>query len=207
MDEKPNKGIIRHIPNALTVGRLALTLIFLGMILYAPTMGQDKPAAFLTGAFVLFVVAGLTDIVDGHIARKFNVTSQFGRTVDPLADKILVCGTFFCFAIVAQPRLAAFDWSEGTLHLIRWGTAIVLFAREVVVQTLRHIAESHGVNFGAVVYGKIKMFLQSFGIGTVIIGWAFVSRPWGDWFTLVTYVLMVLMTVISGIQALRRPLR
>jgi CDP-diacylglycerol--glycerol-3-phosphate 3-phosphatidyltransferase len=207
MDEKPNKGIIRHIPNALTVGRLVLTLIFLGMILYAPTMGQDKPAAFLTGAFVLFVVAGLTDIVDGHIARKFNVTSQFGRTVDPLADKILVCGTFFCFAIVAQPRLAAFDWSEGTLHLIRWGTAIVLFAREVVVQTLRHIAESHGVNFGAVVYGKIKMFLQSFGIGTVIIGWAFVSRPWGDWFTLVTYVLMVLMTVISGIQALRRPLR
>ena len=207
MDEKPNKGIIRHIPNALTVGRLALTLIFLGMILYAPTMGQDKPAAFLTGAFVLFVVAGLTDIVDGHIARKFNVTSRFGRTVDPLADKILVCGTFFCFAIVAQPRLAAFDWSEGTLHMIRWGTAIVLFAREVVVQTLRHIAESHGVNFGAVVYGKIKMFLQSFGIGTVIIGWAFVSRPWGDWFTLATYVLMVLMTVISGIQALRRPLR
>jgi CDP-diacylglycerol--glycerol-3-phosphate 3-phosphatidyltransferase len=207
MDEKQNKGIIRHIPNALTVGRLVLTLIFLGMILYAPRTGQDKPAAFLTGAFVLFVVAGLTDIVDGHLARKFNVTSQFGRMVDPLADKILVCGAFFCFAIVAQPRLANFGGSETALHLIRWGTAIILFAREIVVQTLRHIAESHGVNFGAVVYGKIKMFLQSFGIGTVIIGWAFVSRPWGDWFTLVTYVLMVAMTIVSGVQALRRAIR
>ena len=140
MDEKPNKGMIRHIPNALTVGRLVLALIFLGMILYAPTLEQDKPAAFLMGAFVLFVVAGLTDIVDGHIARKFNVTSQFGRTVDPLADKILVCGAFFCFAVVAQPRLTNFGWSDATLHLIRWGTAVVLFAREIIVQTLRHIA-------------------------------------------------------------------
>lgn len=207
MDEKPNKGIIRHIPNALTVGRLVLTLIFLGMVLYAPQTGQDKPAAFLTVAFVLFVVAGLTDIVDGYLARKFDVTSQFGRTVDPLADKILVCGAFFCFALVAQPRLAHFGWSDTTLHLIRWGTAIILFAREVVVQTLRQIAESRGVNFGAVVYGKIKMFLQSFGIGTVLVGWAFVERPWGDWFTLVTYILMVLMTILSGVHALRRAMR
>jgi len=204
MDNKPEKGIIRHIPNALTVGRLFLTLIFLGMILYAPKLEQDKPAAFLMGAFILFVVAGLTDIVDGYLARKYEVTSRFGRTVDPLADKILVCGTFFCFAMVAQPRLAGFGFSETTLHVIRWGTAVILFAREVAVQTLRHIAESHGVNFGAVVYGKIKMFLQSFGIGTVLIGWAFVSRPWGDWFTLVTYFLMVVATVLSGIQALRR---
>lgn len=207
MDKKPNKGIIRHIPNALTVGRLVLTLIFLGMVLYAPRTGQDKPAGFLTAAFVLFVVAGLTDIVDGHLARKFDVTSQFGRTVDPLADKILVCGAFFCFALVAQPRLANFGWSDITLHLIRWGTAVILFAREIVVQTLRQIAEARGVNFGAVVYGKIKMFLQSFGIGTVLIGWAFVSREWGDWFTLVTYFLMVLMTILSGVHALRRAMR
>ena len=206
-DNKPAKGIIRHIPNALTVGRLVLTLIFLGMILYAPTLEQDKPAAFLTWAFVLFVITALTDIVDGHLARKFNVTSQFGRTVDPLADKILVCGTFFCFAIVAQPRLASFGLSDMTLHVIRWATAVVLFAREVVVQTLRHVAESKGVNFGAVVYGKIKMFLQSFGIGTVLIGWAFVSRPWGDWFTLGVYILMVTVTILSGVQALRRAMQ
>ena len=207
MNENSDKGIIRYVPNALTVGRLVLTLIFLGMILHAPTLEQDKPASFLMGAFVLFVIAGLTDIVDGHIARKYEVTSRFGRTVDPLADKILVCGAFFCFAMIAQPRWANFGWSETTLHLIRWGTAVTLFAREILVQTIRQIAEARGVNFGAVVYGKIKMFLQSFGIGTVLVGWAFVSRPWGDWFTLVTYVLMVAMTILSGVQALRRAMR
>jgi CDP-diacylglycerol--glycerol-3-phosphate 3-phosphatidyltransferase len=207
MDKKPKTGIIRHIPNALTVGRLVLTLIFLGMVLYAPHLEDDKPAAFLMAAFTLFVVAGITDIVDGHLARKFNVTSQFGRTVDPLADKILICGAFFAFAFVKEPRLANFDLSETTLHLIRWGTAVILFAREIVVQTMRHIAESHGVNFGAVIYGKIKMFLQSFCLGTVVVGWAFVSRPWGDWFTLAAYVLMVAITIISGIQALKRPIR
>ncbi len=207
MDKKDNKGIIRHIPNALTVGRLALTAVFLGMVLYAPTLEQDKPAGFLTAAFVLFVITGLTDIVDGHIARKYEVTSQFGRTVDPLADKFLVCGAFICLAIVGQPKLSHFGWSDSTLHLFRWGTAFVLLAREVVVQTLRQIAESRGIAFGAVVSGKIKMFLQSFGIGTVIIGWAFVSRVWGDWFTLATYILMVAMTIISGIEALRRPVR
>lgn len=205
MDKKDKKGIIRHIPNALTVGRLVLTAVFLGMILYAPTLEQDKPAGFLTAAFVLFVVTGLTDIVDGHLARKYEVTSQFGRMVDPLADKFLVCGAFVCFAIVAQPRLTHFGWPETTLHVFRWGTAFVLLAREVVVQTLRQIAESRGIAFGAVASGKIKMFLQSFGIGTVVIGWAFVSRAWGDWFTLVVYILMAAMTIISGIEALRRP--
>jgi len=207
MDKKSNRGIIRHIPNALTVGRLALTAIFLGMILYAPKLEQDKPAGFLTAAFVLFVITGLTDIVDGYIARKYEVISRFGRTVDPLADKFLVCGAFVCFAIVAKPTLAHFGWSDTTLHLFRWGTAFMLLAREVVVQTLRQIAESRGVAFGAVVSGKIKMFLQSFGIGTVIIGWAFVSRAWGDWFTLVVYLLMAAMTIISGLEALRRPVR
>ncbi|NLK41133.1 MAG: hypothetical protein GX298_03655, partial [Planctomycetes bacterium] len=126
------------------------------------------------------------------------------RMVDPLADKILVCGAFLCFAIVGQPRLATLGFSEMTLALIRWGTAFILLAREVLVQTIRQLAEAHGINFGAVIYGKIKMFLQSFGIGTVLIGWAFVSRPWGDWFTLVTYLLMVLATVLSGLQALCR---
>lgn len=206
MDKKQNKGIVRYIPNALTVGRLVLTVVFLAMVLYSPHLNDEKPAAFLTIAFVLFVITGLTDIVDGHIARKFEVTSQFGRTVDPLADKFLVCGAFFCFAFIAQPKLATFGWSDTTLHLLRWGTAVILFAREIIVQTLRQIAESRGVNFGAVISGKIKMFTQSFGIGTVLIGWAFVTRAWGDWFTLVTYLVMIVMTVYSGVEAVRRPI-
>lgn len=207
MIKKSNKGIIKHIPNTLTVGRLVLTAIFLGMILNAPRTGQDKPAKLLLGAFILFVITGLTDIVDGYLARRFQVTSQFGRTVDPLADKFLVCGAFFCFAWVGQPLMRCFEFSLRTLSMIHWATAIIIFAREVIVQTLRHIAESRGVQFGAIWSGKLKMFLQSFGIGTVLIGWAYVQRPWGDWFTFITYVMMILITIVSGIQSLTRRIK
>jgi CDP-diacylglycerol--glycerol-3-phosphate 3-phosphatidyltransferase len=207
MEIQENKRIIRHIPNALTVGRLFLTVIFLGLIFCAARTGRDKPADLLLGAFILFVITGLTDIVDGYIARRFEVTSKFGRTVDPLADKFLVCGAFFCFALVQQPRMTTLGLSEGTMDIIRWGTAIILFAREIIVQTLRQIAESRGVQFGAIWSGKLKMFLQSFGIGTVLIGWAYVTRPWGDWLTLVVYILMVAITVFSGIQSLTRRIR
>jgi phosphatidylglycerophosphate synthase len=127
--------------------------------------------------------------------------------MDPLADKFLVCGAFICFAIVGQPRLANFNLPEWLLQTIHWGTAAILLLREVVVQTLRHIAESRGVQFGAVWSGKLKMFLQSFGIGTVFIGWAFVSRPWGDWFTIITYLLLAVFTVYSGIESLKRPIK
>ena len=207
MTKNGNKSIMKHIPNALTVGRLVLTVILLGLIIYAPKTGEPKPANLLLGAFILFVVTGLTDIVDGYLARKFEVTSKFGRTVDPLADKFLVCGTFFCFAWVGQPLMQCFGFSEMTLDIIRWGTAIIIFAREVIVQTIRHIAESRGVQFSATWSGKLKMFLQSFGIGTVIIGWAYVKNPWGDWFTLITYALMVAATILSGIQSLTRRIK
>jgi CDP-diacylglycerol--glycerol-3-phosphate 3-phosphatidyltransferase len=207
MTGSKQNNIIRHIPNILTVARLVMTAVILGMILYAPTLGQEKPAGILLAAFVLFVIAGLTDIVDGYIARQCNATSKFGRMVDPLADKFLVCGAFLCFAIVGQPIFANFNFPEWLLHTIQWGTAAILLLREVVVQTLRQIAEARGINFGAVVWGKIKMFLQSFGIGTVLIGWAYVSRPWGDWFTLVVYILMAFFTVYSGIKALKRPIK
>lgn len=203
---KNDRRIVRYIPNALTLARLVMTVVFLVMILLAPRYGP-KPWFFLTIGFSLFVIAGLTDIVDGIVARGFNVTSKLGRTLDPLADKVLVCGAFVCFAIVAQPKLANFQFSELTLGIIRWSMAAILTAREILVQTLRQVAESRGVNFGAVWSGKLKMFVQSFGIGTVVIGWAFVSRPWGDWFTIITFAIMAIVTILSGIQALQRPIK
>lgn len=208
--ENQNKWV-RQIPNALTVLRVVLTLIFLGMILYAPQHGQEKPASFLMAAFVLFVVAGVTDVLDGPIARHYGVTSKFGRVVDPLADKVLVCGAFICFAWIGQPKLANLVGPPHNLgpafgETVRWGTVAILILREVWVTIRRHVAEAHGVAFGAVIYGKLKMFVQSFGIGTVMIGWAFVSREWGDWFTLVTFALMIALTIFSGIQSMLRPI-
>ncbi len=193
--------MIRFVPNILTLTRLGMTVVFLIMILYSP--GVKSRALFLDIAFVLFVVAGLTDIVDGIVARRYNVTSKFGRMVDPLADKVLVCGAFICFAIIHEPEL--FGWSAAALTVMHWLVAAILIAREAYVTALRHIAEARGINFAATKSGKIKMFLQSFAIGTVIIKMGHVgSAAWGYWFTSVVFIAMLAATVVSGVLATRR---
>jgi CDP-diacylglycerol--glycerol-3-phosphate 3-phosphatidyltransferase len=193
--------MIKFIPNILTFARFALTFIFLGMILYSPSV--TNKALFLDIGFVLFVIAELTDIIDGKIARKFNVRSKLGRMTDPLADKILVCGAFVCFAIIGEPRL--FNLGRGVLAAIHWSVAGILILREAYVTLIRHITEARGLVFPAVATGKVKGVLQAFAIGTVIIKIAHVqTATWGYWFTTVTFLLMLTFTVISGFAATRR---
>lgn len=190
----------KFIPNILTFGRLILTIIFLIMILYSP-YAADR-FCLLNTAFALFIIAGLTDIVDGAIARRLNITSKLGRMMDPLVDKVLVCGAFVCFAIIGEPKL--FNLSDVALKIILWLVAGILILREAYVTILRHIAEARGVNFAAVASGKIKMFLQSVAIGIVIVKMTYVrTATWGHWFTAVTFVVMLIVTVISGLSATR----
>ena len=205
MNAGKKHNLISLIPNGLTLGRLVLTVIFLAMVLYAPRLEQEEISDYLLVAFIIFVVAGLTDIVDGKVARLFDVASKFGRIVDPLADKILVCGAFVCFAIVGEPRLDNFNIAPAALVIIRWVVAGILIGREIFVTVLRQLAEARGISFAATASGKLKMFLQSFAIGTVVIKWAYVTRAWGDWFAVVTFLLMVASTIISGVRSLNRP--
>lgn len=195
--------MLKQLPNILTMGRFVLTVIFLLMVLWSPGISEQQYSLFIDIAFVLFVVAGLTDMVDGPVARKLGVTSKFGRMVDPLADKVLVCGAFICFAIIGQPKL--FDLTNPALAIIQWSFAAVIILREVYVTVLRHIAESRGVNFAAVFSGKLKMFLQSFAIGTVLVKMAHVKNAtWGNWFTIAVYIATAAVTVISGLRATHR---
>jgi len=93
--------MVKQIPNILTFGRLILTIVFLLMILLSPRFyaeGELPFPGFLDIALIIFIIAGLTDVIDGPIARKLNVASKFGRMLDPLVDKVLVCGAFICFA-------------------------------------------------------------------------------------------------------------
>jgi len=193
--------MLRLVPNILTFSRLVLTIVFLIMILYSPHV--SNASFFLDIAFIIFVVAGLSDIVDGIVARRFDVTSKFGRMIDPLADKILVCGAFICFALIGQPKL--FGFGPKMLAAIHWFVAGVLILREAYVTVLRHIAEARGVNFAATLSGKVKMFIQSFAIGTVVVKMAHVqTAAWGNWFTIITFALMLIVTVVSGLRATQR---
>jgi CDP-diacylglycerol---glycerol-3-phosphate 3-phosphatidyltransferase len=193
--------MLKLIPNILTFGRLVLTILFLGMLLYIP-QARDKNFTF-DAAFAVFVIAGITDIIDGPVARKLNVTSKLGRMLDPLADKILVCGAFISFAFIREPSL--FTIPETYMSVIRWGIVAILIGREGYVTILRHAAEAKGIDFRAVASGKIKMFLQSFAIGTVIIKSAHVqTATWANWFTTVTFLIMLTVTIVSGYSATRR---
>ncbi len=193
--------MLRFIPNILTFGRLALTIVFLIMILYSPQ--AENKTFFLHITFIVFVIAGVTDFIDGIVARKFNVASKFGRMIDPLVDKILVCGAFICFALIGEPRLFGFE--RETLAVIHWSVAGILILREVYVTTLRHIAEARGINFAATFSGKAKMIIQCFAIGTVVIKMTHVqTATWGYWFTTITFITMLIVTIISGLRATQR---
>jgi CDP-diacylglycerol--glycerol-3-phosphate 3-phosphatidyltransferase len=195
--------MIKQLPNILTFGRAVLTIVFLGMVLYSPAVAAGSRPLFLDIAFVIFVVAGLTDMVDGHIARKLNVASKFGRMLDPFVDKLLICGAFICFAVIDEPKL--FDFSPWALDLIQWSVAGIITAREVFVTVLRHIAEARGVNFAATIAGKIKMLVQSFAIGTLTIRAANVQgATWGYWFTTITLLITLIVTVVSAYSAISR---
>ena len=148
--------MIKQIPNILTFSRLVLTLVVLVMILYAPQYYADGKVpfpGFLDIAFILFVISGLTDIFDGMAARRLKVASKFGRMLDPLVDKILVCGAFICFALIGEPKL--FNLDHTSLLIIHWLVAAILIAREAYVTILRHIAEAKGINFAAKIVWQV----------------------------------------------------
>jgi CDP-diacylglycerol---glycerol-3-phosphate 3-phosphatidyltransferase len=194
--------MLKQIANILTFCRLILTVLFLIMVLYSPY--AKNQIGLLDISFIIFVIAGLTDIIDGPIARKLNVASKFGRMLDPLVDKVLICGTFICFAIIGQPE-NLFNFSALTMHIIRCSIAAILMLREGYVTILRHAAEAKGIDFRAVASGKIKMFIQSFAIGTVLVKAAHVqTATWGNWFTIITFAVMLAATIISGFTATRR---
>jgi CDP-diacylglycerol--glycerol-3-phosphate 3-phosphatidyltransferase len=194
--------MLKQIANILTLCRLLLTILFLVMLFYLPYVADKR--ALIDTAFVIFVIAGLTDIIDGPVARRLNVASKFGRMLDPFVDKVLVCGAFVCFAIVGEPEFL-FNFSETALGIIRWSVATILIIREGYVTILRHIMEARGIDFRAVASGKIKMLIQSFAVGTVLVKSAHVqTATWGHWFTTITFAVMLAVTIISGITATRR---
>jgi CDP-diacylglycerol--glycerol-3-phosphate 3-phosphatidyltransferase len=142
-------------------------------------------------------------VIDGPVARKFNLTTKFGRILDPLIDKIFVCGSFVCFVIIGEPKL--FNFTPAVMAAIQWSTAGIIILREIYVTALRHIAEARGINFAATFSGKIKMFIQTFAIGTLVIKIAHVqTATWGYWFTTITLAITLAVTVVSGLRATQR---
>lgn len=131
-----------NLPNKLTIIRVILVPVTMALIL----------AGHFYAALAVFVVASLTDFLDGYLARKNNLVTSFGKIMDPLADKILVFGALLCFL---------------ELGFINSWSVIVILAREFFVTGMRVVAVSKGNVIAASMWGKIKTNVQLFA---VIIG-------------------------------------
>lgn len=194
----------RQLPNSLTMLRLLLAAIFFIVLNQYRYPGAEDGGsdAFLWISLVLFIFAAATDWLDGYLARRWQVESQFGRIMDPFCDKVLVIGAF---VYLAGPRFvipskaaegALFNMATG---IYPWMVTIIL-ARELLVTAIRAEMEGGGGKFGANVFGKAKMILQSVTIPLVmvIVWYDPVAHVWAGWVRDVLVYATVLVTIFSA---------
>lgn len=129
-----------NLPNKLTILRVLLIPFFVLFLL--TDLGGDYGKYY---ALAIFIIASLTDLLDGKIARKYNLITNFGKFMDPLADKLLVCSAMIC--LVEMKRLAA------------W-IVIIIIAREFIISGFRLVASDNGVVIAASYWGKFKTTFQ-----------------------------------------------
>jgi CDP-diacylglycerol--glycerol-3-phosphate 3-phosphatidyltransferase len=173
------------IPNLLTLARLPLAVVLYVCMTYE---------AWWLGLAV-FVVAAITDGLDGWLARRWDQTSAFGRSFDPLTDKVLVCGAFIF--LIPVPAAGVFPWM-----------VTVVIGRELLITGLRGYLEQQGLVFGADQLGKLKMVLQC----AVLIGLLLAlplnhTWPWLDAVNQVLLWVMLAVTVLSGVQYVVKAMR
>lgn len=165
-----------NLPNKLTMFRVILIPVFVLFMLVDITL-YDKWIAL-----AIFIIASLTDLLDGKIARKYNLVTNFGKFMDPLADKLLVCSALIC--LVALNKIPA--WM-----------VIVIIAREFIISGFRLIAADNGVVIAASYWGKFKTTFQMVMICLMIADIAAISV-----LTAVVMWVAVVLTVVSLIDYL-----
>jgi len=185
------------LPNKLTVSRFVLTVVFLVVVFWEFPYNE-------TVALAVFVAAGITDWMDGAIARSRNLITNFGILMDPLADKILTCSAFIAFV--------------GHGYMPAW-MVVIIVARELAITGLRLLAANKQVVLAAEGFGKHKTISQVTSIisilvfvsyeqwgpiGKAIFGFAVFGAPWVAGFKTVSLWLTMLLTLVSGVLYLWR---
>ena len=138
-----------NLPNKLTLFRVVLIPFFVFFLLAPYFEGYGNYIAV-----AIFIVASLTDLLDGHIARKHNLVTNFGKFMDPLADKLLVCSAMICLV---------------QLELIPAWVVIIIIAREFIISGFRLVASDNGVVIAASYWGKFKTAFQMLTVIVLIL--------------------------------------
>lgn len=166
-----------NLPNKLTILRVVLIVPFV-LCMLVPGLGNGGMYA----AVAIFIIASLTDLFDGKIARKYNLVTNFGKFMDPLADKLLVAAALIC--LTANGRLAA------------W-ISIIIISREFIISGFRLVASDNGVVIAASYWGKFKTTFQMVMVCLMIANM--------DALSLLTQIVMwiaVVLTIVSLVDYL-----
>lgn len=138
-----------NLPNKLTTLRVIMIPFFVAALLYDG--GANQNMRYVAAA--LFIIASLTDMLDGKIARKYNLVTNFGKFMDPLADKLLVCSALICMIELNE--------------LPAW-MVIIIISREFIISGFRLVASDNGVVIAASYWGKFKTTFQMIGVVLLI---------------------------------------
>jgi len=192
----------RHIPNALTLVRLLGAGVFIALLaMWHP--GETNSMLLICA--VVFVLAVITDALDGYLARKWDAVSMFGRVMDPLADKVIVLGGF---VMLASP---SFEIDGEIISGVQSWMVVVIIARELLVTAIRSVMEARGVNFSASLSGKLKMILQSIAIPLILLfAWLHLRSGGESWHLRANLGIawaIVVVTVISGLPYMARAIK
>lgn len=185
------KNTIWNVPNILSLVRVALVPAFVASLLFMRNIeiwGLVIPA-------IIYALTALTDMLDGKIARKYGLVTNFGKFIDPLADKFMVIGSML--AILANMFISG-EVTEGLVFI--WLVLIILF-RELAVTSLRLVVAGSGkkIDLAANMFGKLKTVSQM--VGTVVIILEPLVFPFSAQSHIVAYVFMAIMaftTIASG---------
>ena len=186
------EGIFAYWPNRITMMRFVGSFVlFLVLDLGGMKALDEVGRGVFQWAFWLFIVVAFSDALDGYLARRGNLVTNFGRIADPFVDKVLVIGSMVYLAVM--------PWSQGWFPA--W-IVVVVVAREFLVTGIRGYVESQGMEFAADGFGKLKMVFQCVAIGTVLGQYAFPwPEPFLNFLNLMVHLLVwatLLTTVGSG---------
>ena len=151
-----------NLPNQITLSRLGLAVVFVALLSCFDAGKLADLRWLLVAAFWVFLVGALTDILDGLVARMTRSVTTFGRILDPVVDKVMVCAAFVLFA--------SHQFWDGHVNItgVEPWMVVVILTREFLVSAIRAHSESEGREFGASWVGKLKMFVQSATVCVVL---------------------------------------
>ncbi|MDD2519044.1 MAG: CDP-diacylglycerol--glycerol-3-phosphate 3-phosphatidyltransferase [Bacilli bacterium] len=184
-----------NLPNKLTMIRIFLTLVIIAILtLPFEAAGIEMTKLFVSEAIVvdikyiiagvLFIVASLTDFVDGYIARKYNLVTDFGKMIDAIADKILVNSVLIILS------------ATGFIHPI---IPVIIIMRDTVVNSIKMVAGNHGNVVAASWMGKVKTVCMMTGVSLTL----FYNLPFELWNLRISDFLLIIATVLSIISAVQ----